>query len=130
MNKIVKTIVVLLVILVATGITGAAVYELEKTSVVQSAISTGGPSGGPTNMGATGAITGTNGISSTMQSRPTMPAGGGDHAGGGAFNTQSLLSIAKNLGMFAAMTVVIVLAEKLISRFTKRKKVARVSAGS
>lgn len=126
MNKIVKTIAVLLVILAITGITGAVVYEVEKTPVVQSAISMGGPQGGPANMGAMGVITGTNGASG-FQGRPPMQDGG-DHGNGGAFTTQSLLSIAKNLGMFAVMTVVIVLAEKLLGRVTKRKKAVRVQA--
>jgi len=141
MNKILRAVIVTLVILAITGITGAAVYALGQNTSVTSAI-LGNAGRGPGFGEGNGQGQGRGRIEGQ---RPAPPAGAqpgnfpprgfegeGEHGGeGGAglnISLFTLMGLARNIGLVAAITFVIVVFQKLIKLIFKRKPEQTTSA--
>lgn len=137
MNKVLRAVIVTLVILAVTGITGAAVYALGQNTSVTSAIigNAGfgegrGPGFGEGNGQGRGRIEG---------QRPAPPNGaqpgnfpprgfegegerGGEGGAGLNISWFTVLGLLRNLGMIAVVTFVIVVFQKLIKLIFKPKR--------
>lgn len=140
MNKILRAVIVTLVILAVTGITGAAVYALgQNTSVASAIIGGAGPGMGEGRGPGFGEGNGQGqGRGRIEGQRPAPPAGafpqggfeGDHHEGGDGLNISAttLMGLARNLGLVAAITFALVVFQKLIKLIFKRKPSTQAKA--
>lgn len=135
MNKILRAILVTLIILAITGITGAAVYALgQNTSVTSAIIGAGGAreGRGPGLGEGTGEGQGRGRVEGQRPAPPTgaqpgnvPPRGfegvGGEGGAGLNISAFTLMGLGRNLGLIAVITFAIVVFQKLIKLIFKKK---------
>lgn len=134
MNNLFKTIIITLVILAVTGITGAGVYALGQNAAVQSAVvGTGGPGAGRgagEGMGRGRIERGAPPANAQGMPFPMRPEGEQHREGGEGFSAAGLVGVARNVGLIALITFVIVVAQRLFGLLFKRKPRPQSAGGS